>query len=131
MAECTPLFLPGTELTGYATAPVVGKTFADISADIQSGPLLSPTSEGGNISVATCAAAARALGVFKTDGAQGDKVGIHLGGVVPVTAGAAITAGQEVQAGAAGTAVPLAAGRPAGKAVTAAANNTDVFVRLY
>ena len=51
--------------------------------------------------------------------------------VVKVTTGAALTAFQEVQAGAAGVAIPLAAGVKLGYALTSAANATDAEISLY
>lgn len=53
------------------------------------------------------------------------------GMIVPVTAGAAITAGQEVEVGTAGQAIPLAAGKSVGLAVDSAANGADAAIRLY
>lgn len=110
---CVPLYRPGGDLTGFTTAAVVGKTFADISADIQSGPDITQTAldavyDGGNIQVATCAPGARPIGVFAYDQVQGAVVPLLLGPgfVVPVTAGAAITAGDEVQVGTSGQAIP-------------------------
>ena len=50
---------------------------------------------------------------------------------MPVTAGAAITAGAEVEVGASGKAITLASGKAVGRALTTAANNADVYVRLY
>ena len=51
--------------------------------------------------------------------------------IVPVTAGAAITAGQEVQSDATGQAIPLAAGKPAGLAMSGAAAGADCQVKIY
>jgi hypothetical protein len=131
--ECIPYYEPGTRITGHATATVVGKTIADVSGNFQSGPLLSATSEGGNIQVATCAAGVRGIGVFGYDGVSGDKIPLITGpGIVaPVTAGATITAGQEVEVGSAGKVIPLASGRPVGKALSGASANADCPIRLY
>ncbi len=133
MPECIPYYEPDQPLTGQATAAVVGKTFADISADIESGPLLSTSAGGGNVKVATCAAGVRGVGVFAYDGPNiGDKVPLFGPGTVcPITAGAAITFGQEVEVGAAGKVIPLAAGKAVGKALTGAAANADAMIRLY
>jgi hypothetical protein len=136
---CTPLYAePDEPLTGHTTAAVVGCTFANISADIQSGPLLSTlalstTFDGGNISVATCAAKLKPIGVFAFDRAEGEPVTIYAAPnlVVPVTAGEAITAGEEVESDAGGKAIKLAAGKAAGKAYTTAANGKPCFIRLY
>jgi hypothetical protein len=134
---CTPLFNNGDEpMTVRVTAPVVGKTFGAISADIQSGPAITTTAlpatwDGGNIQAATCGAGLKADGVFAYDQVTGGVVPIHrAGNVVPITAGAAITFGQEVQSDAAGKAIPLAAGKSLGVAEASAVLNADCFVRL-
>jgi hypothetical protein len=135
---CIPLFKPGKDITGHTTAAVVGKTFANISGNIQSGPTITSTAlpatyDGGNFQVATCAAKARAIGVFAYDRAEAEKVPILRGSglIVPVTASGAITAGEEVEVGAEGKAAKLAAGVAVGKAYTTAANGEDCFVSLY
>jgi hypothetical protein len=136
---CTPLYAePDEPITGHTTAAVVGKTFANISANIQSGPgittlALPAAFDGGNISVATCAAKAKPIGVFAYDRAEGEPVTLLCspGLVVPVTAGEAITAGEEVESDAGGKAIKLAAGKPAGRAFTTAEAGKDCFVRLY
>lgn len=136
---CNPLFDAGMKpTTGHTTAAVVGKTLADISGDIQSGPgittvALSTTFDGGNIQVATCAAKKHAIGVFAYDRAEGEPVPVlyAAGAVLPVTAGEAITAGWELESNAEGKVVKLAAGTAIGKAVATAENNKDCFVRLY
>ena len=135
---CTPLYRPGDEITGHTSAAVVGKTFADISGNIQSGPQvesvsLPSTFDGGNIVVATCAAKLKPIGVFAYDRTEGEAVTLLCtpGLVVPVTAGGAITAGEEVEVGAEGKAVKLGEGKAAGRAFTTAASGKDCFVRLY
>lgn len=135
---CHPMFKGGDPITGHTSAAVVGKTFADISGPIQSGPnittvALSTAFDGGNLVVATCAAKGKPIGVFAYDRAINEPVTIlySAGGVLPLTAGEAITAGEEVEVGPAGKPIKLAAGKAVGKAVTTAANGEDVFVRLY
>lgn len=135
---CNPMFGCEKPITMHASAAVVGKTFADISATIQSGPsittvALSTTFDGGNLVTATAAAKAKAIGVYAYDRAEGEPVPVlyEAGGVLPVTAGAAITATEEVEVGANGKAIPLAAGKAVGKATTTAGNGEDCFVRLY
>ena len=51
--------------------------------------------------------------------------------VIPVTAGAGITFGQEVEVGAAGKAVPLASGKAAGMCLSGATNGNDAIIKLY
>jgi hypothetical protein len=135
---CHPMFGTGEPITGHTSAAVVGKTFAAISGPIQSGPnittvALSTTFDGGNIVVATAAAKAKAIGVFAYDRAINEPVPVlyKAGGVLPLTAGEAITAGEQVEVGAAGKPIKLAAGTAVGVAVTTAANGEDVFIRLY
>lgn len=136
--QCIPLFKGGNvPVTVRVTANVTGKTFGAISANIQSGPDITSTAlpttwDGGNLQAATCTAAAKADGVFAYDQTSGEIVPLHgSDAVVPVTAGAAITAGQEVEVGTGGKAIPLASGKAVGKATTTAANNADCYVRLY
>jgi hypothetical protein len=131
--ECIPLYEPGSRVTAHCEAAVIGKRFVDISDPMQSGPGLSATSEGGNIVVSPCAAAAKALGVAAYDQAIGGKVGVLMSGmIVPVTCSAAITAGAEVEVATGGKAVTLSTGKAVGKAVsTTAGADVDVFVKLY
>lgn len=112
---CVPLFKGGDkDLTVRVTADVVGKTFGRVSGDIQSGPTITTvtlpsTYDGGNFRYATCGLGQRADGVFAYDATSGNVVPlIKKGNIVPVTAGAGITAGDEVQSDAAGKAIPLA-----------------------
>jgi hypothetical protein len=114
---------PGQTITGVASAAVTGKRFIKISGD----------RSGGNVSVAPCASGDRSCGVAVTDANTGELVRIARGNsrVVKVTTGAALTAFQEIQAGAAGVAIPLAAGVKLGFALTSAANATDAEISLY
>lgn len=123
MAECIPFKQPGADVTAQATAAVTGKRFVGISGDIL---------PDGSLRVAHAAAASRAIGVAKYDAASGAKVGVYRGArmVVPVTAGANITAGQAVEVGANGQAVPLAAGVAVGYAETAATSGQDARICL-
>jgi hypothetical protein len=117
------VYAPGRDITGEATAAVTAKTFLAISGD---------RTMGGNIAVATAGAGARVFGVAKWDAATGQVVGVaRATGVVRVVAGAAITAGVEVQSDAAGHAVPLSSGKPAGLAIATAASGADAQIALY
>lgn len=134
---CRPMFGADKPITYHTTAAVVGKTFANVSGNIQSGPniesvSLPSTFDGGNLQAATCAAKAKPIGVFAYDRAEGEPVPVlyETGAVLPVTAGEALTAGEPVEVGANGKAVKLAAGIKAGTATTTAANGKDCFVRL-
>lgn len=121
--EMIDVYDPGRDITGRATAAVTGKRFLKISGN----------RSGGNIAVAPCAAGDRSCGVAKYDAASGDIVGVARGNsrVVRVTAGAALAAGDEVQAGAGGVAIVAAAGAKLGYALTAAANGADAEISLY
>lgn len=134
---CYELFTEIDEdITAHATGAVVGKTFAAIS-----GPLPNPlditstalptTYDPGNIQVATCGAGLKAVGVFAYDQVSGGTVPLKRGKVVPVTAGANITAGQEVQSDAAGKAIPLASGKALGIAWDSALSGADALISLY
>src|ERR687898_180617 len=100
------VYKPGTDITGRATAAVTGKRFLKITGN----------RSGGNLAVAPCAAGDRSCGVSKYDAASGDTVGLARGKdrVVHVTAGAALAAFEEVQAGAGGVAIVAAAGAKLG-----------------
>jgi hypothetical protein len=135
-----PLYDDADEITVLTTAAVVGKTFADVdsaTSGFSSGPALTTTAvpaawDPGVVQAKTCAAGAKCLGVFTRDAASGSTVLVLTHNrILPVTAGAAITAGQEVQSDASGNAIPLAAGRPNGKALSSAAPGADCFIRLY
>lgn len=119
--ECNPFNRPGQDVTGHATAAVTGKRCVAISGD----------REGGNIAVAHATAAGRIFGVAAFDAALDAKVPVIRGGIVPILAGAAIAAFEEVEVGVAGRVIPLAAGVAVGFAVTAAANDTDAQICLY
>lgn len=134
-----PLFKSGEKDQTYrVTADVVGKTFAAVSGDIQSGPVITTvvlpsTFDGGNEQAATCAAGAKAVGVFAYNQASGGVVPvIGKGATTNVTSGAAITAGVELEVGTGGKAITLASGRPVGIAKsTVGGANLDVYVELY
>lgn len=123
--EAIPLFRPGSDVTCLTTAAVTGKTFVDVSATVDSTT--------GLIKVATASAGARALGVATYDAASGARVPVIAGPgtIVYVTAGAAVTAGAEVEVGTSGKAITLASGKAVGKSLSTGANNADMLVRLY
>lgn len=134
--DCIPLFRPGVDITAQASAAVTGKRVVKISGNITSGPGLSATAEGSNPRVAHCSGAADVpFGVSKYDAVINGKVGVIREGIVPVTAGAPITAGQQVMADAngqvipyvyAGAAVPI----PVGTAIADASSGADCYVAL-
>ena len=121
--ECIPLYRPGLDITAVTTGAVVGKTFVDYSAALTTGL----------VSVVTATAAGKVAGVAAYDAASGARVPVirGKGQIVPVTAGAAITALAEVEVGTGGKAVTFSAGVKVGRALSTGVNNTDCFVELY
>lgn len=134
--DLIPLFRPGADVTAQATAIVAGKRVVKVSAAMTSGPGLSNTAEGSNIRVAQCAGATdQPFGVSKYDAPSGGKVGVVREGIVPITGGAAVTAGQAVMADANGKVIPYvyagaAVPVPLGIAVTDGVLDGDVYVAL-
>lgn len=91
------VYAPGQDIPGVATAAITSRQFVKVSADRDSGT--------GNVSVAPAAAGDRPLGVAAWNAATGQIVRIARGGVLKVTAGGAITAGDPIAVGANGAAV--------------------------
>jgi hypothetical protein len=123
-----PYYEPGERISGIngSASPIVSKTFVDVNGNKNTG-------DPRTINVKTCAAAAKAIGVAGQDIAVGER-GVLLtspGMVVPVTAGGTLTAGQEVEVGANGQAVTLAAGKAVGKALDGATAGNDAMIKLY
>lgn len=123
---------PGEDLTGKATAAVTGKRFLGISANRTGGGAGGLSTDLANVySVAHATAAGVVIGVSAHDAASGSLVGVLSGGIVPVTAGATITAGQRIEVGTNGQAIPLAAGIAVGVAMTGAASGADAEIKLF
>lgn len=118
------VFSPGRDLTGVSTTTVVPFTFLAIAGARDSS---------GALKVTTATAAGQTCGVCKYGVDAGQLTGIARGNarVVWVTAGAAITAGQQVQVGAGGTAVPLTSGAAVGYAIDTAASGALAAISLY
>lgn len=116
-----PFYSEGAEFTCHAGAAITGKRFVKITgAAVGERPVVVP-----------CTAAAKVFGVAGFDAAAGEGVTVYrLPNVMPVNAGAAITAGQEVESNATGQAIPLAAGKSAGVACADAANAADAKIAL-
>lgn len=132
--ECIPYFDAGEDVSVRAEAAVTGKRFVKVS-DPQDGPAnmgLDPAATGGRIVVSHCPAGEKPFGVASYDAAiNGHLYAIRGQKIVPVTAGASITAGQQVEVGTNGQAIPLASGVAVGLAVDSAANGTDCPIALY
>jgi hypothetical protein len=105
-----------------ATANITGKRFVAPSGDVTGGPGLS-TDNQNLYRMATCGAGLKPAGVAKYD--------VSSGRIVPVTTGAAIVAGVQVQSDGAGAAITLASGVPAGLAMSGAGSGADCQVKLY
>jgi hypothetical protein len=130
-----PLYEDADHLTGRATGAITGGRFVAVSGDLEASPLLnasSPSTTGGNIKVAQAGAGVRALGVAAYDAAaDGDKIHVYAGRfVVPMVAGANITAGVQVESDAAGKPITLASGIANGIAVSTATTGNTVYIAL-
>ena len=131
--ECIPNYDSGEDLTGFCEAAVTGKRFVAISDPKKvASQALSTGVDGGNIVVSPCGAAAKAIGVAGYDAAINTLVPVIRGHkVVPMTSGAAVTAGVEVESDSTGRAITLAAGKALGVALTTAgAADVDILVAL-
>jgi hypothetical protein len=129
--DCIPYKRPGEDISAKATAAVAGKRFVKVSGARTSGPGLAATAEGSVYQAAQCVAGDRAIGVSAWDAALNEIFTIIIGGIVPVTSGAAITAGAEVQADANGKAITLAAGKSLGVCMnTVAGADVDAEIKL-
>lgn len=117
------VYEPGQDISGRASAAITGKRFLKISGN----------RNNGNVAVAHADAAGRTCGVSGRDTASGKLVNVLRGKdrVTFVTAGANLTAFQEVEVGAGGVAVVKASGVAVGYAVTAATSGGDAEISLY
>lgn len=97
---------------GLTTHPLQAVTFTP-TADIPAFRFI-----GGD--GATCGAGARAIGVTKEDVKNGVPAAAATYGVEIIEAGAAVTAGAEIESDATGRAIPLASGKSNGVALSAA-----------
>lgn len=118
--ELIPYWDPADTITCHAEAAVTGKRFVTIS-----GPRVADLPQ-----VSTAGAGARVFGVSSRDTAITDAFTVHRAGVLPVLAGAAITAGELLASDALGRAVPANGGVAVAVAVDDAVDATDVPVVL-
>ena len=143
--EAIPFYEPGGRLTAHAAVAITGKRFVSLvspgrqfvppptgTAQLSRSAGLSGEASGNNYKAGVPAAAAWCWGVASHDAAAGSKVTILCdpGMVVPVTAGAALTAGTEVQTDATGSAIPLAAGVPLGRVMADCPIGLDAEIKL-
>jgi predicted RecA/RadA family phage recombinase len=129
--EAIRYYQPGEDITAYAGSGVTGKRCVNISANRQAGPALNTSTSGGNVTVAHASAGGVFFGVAAWDAATGELVDIRRGGVVPITADGAITAGTRVEVGTTGKVRTLASGIAIGVAVNGAADGADAEIALY
>lgn len=116
------VFEPGRDLTVIAVGAIRGKTFLNLAAGAtnRSEPKAQTASVGG-----------ASVGVAAYDAAEGQRTGLKVQGVYPVTAGADIAGGQDVAVGENGYAVPAAdTALIVGRATFGAAEGADVDVFL-
>jgi hypothetical protein len=121
MPNAVELFKDGP-IPCKASAAVTGGRFVKISATVEA--------TDGNPVVAHAGAGEKVFGVAMHDAAIGAFVTVaRPGDVMPVTSGAAVAAGAEVQSDANGKAITLAAGKSAGIAInTVGAADATVYV---
>lgn len=108
--DCIPFYDDADIVSGICSAAVTGKRFVKISGN--------RAGAGSNLSIAHADAGGRKFGVSGFDGAIGEYVPVYHapGVIVPVLAGAAITAFDEVMVGANGVAIPATARADSGPA---------------
>lgn len=112
-------------VTAHAGAAITGKRFVAISGAMTDG---NPTMTHA---AADAMANPAGVGVAAYDAPVGTKFTAYTGNqVMPVRAGAAITAGQTVESNAAGEAVPSATGAVLGVAYGDAALGADAPIKL-
>lgn len=130
--EAIAFYDSGEDITGFCTAAVTGKRFVKVSGARTGGGPVSDDIGGGNVKVAPAGAGDKVFGVATYDAAINSLVPVaRANKVMPVLAGAALTAGQEVQSDALGKAIPLAAGKAAGLVIDDAASGAEAQVSLY
>ncbi len=100
--EAVPFFFPGDALPAVAgSGGVTGKTFVAPTGPLSAGL----GTAGGYPTVVTCGASAKPVGVAGFDAIATAQVSVYTEGVIPVTAGANLSAGQEVMSDASGHAI--------------------------
>jgi len=114
MADYSPIFPSNPPYTSTASAAIVGGNVVEVSAAGTVQP-------AGAASVAVC-------GVALFDAATNAQVTISRGGVQELVASGTVTAGQQIEAAAAGQVRTLASGRAIGVALTTATTGNKVQV---
>lgn len=132
--ECIPFYEDGDELTVQADAALTGKRFVEISANKDPASFaLAADAVGGNFHVNYPSAGGLVFGVTMRDVASGAKVGVWRGKgmIIPVTAGASVARGDELQVDTTGRVITATTGVKVGRALTAATVGNDAMVTLY
>jgi hypothetical protein len=122
--ECIPLYEPGKRITIIADGGINGRRAVKVNAS------KGQTFPGANLHVIQAVAGDRPDGIALWDLLTNEVGGMIRDGVVPVDAGATVTAGQEVQVDATGRVITLAAGKSIGKAWTDATVGNPCYVAL-
>ncbi|MFW0787571.1 capsid cement protein [Gordonia sp. CPCC 206044] len=114
-------YKPGSDVTCQATAAVTSRHLVAISGD---------RAARGNIAVAPATAGGRIFGVAVTDADTDHLVTVARDGIVLVTAGATVNAGDDVEVGANATVIPNTDGVVIGQAVATATAGSDAEIAL-
>jgi hypothetical protein len=133
--DLIPFYEDADRVTVGCVEAITGKRFIAPIESMLSGPGMPATVQvgasdpvdGANIMAAHCPAGARALGVSTWDEVAGGKTGCISEGIVPITAGENLVAGQLVAAGAGGVAVGVSA---TGTAATLAFGAGNAKIKL-
>ena len=112
----------GSDLTCHATTKITGKTFVTYAGEMHRDLITVTTADAGG----------PVAGVAKYDADAETLIGVARGSsrIITVTAGAPLAAGDKVEVGDGGKAVPLADGDLAGFSVAPAEADTDALISL-
>jgi hypothetical protein len=136
--ECIPFYDDGDEIPVEASSGITGKTFCAITGrhsgyqagtGINAG--LDTDASGGNYMAATAGAGVAAAGVASYDAATGEKITLLRRKILPVTAGATVTVGSQVECDASGRAINLNTGKALGVVLKAATVGLDAEILVY
>lgn len=122
--ELIPFKEHADRLTCTPSTAVIGKRFVSLAGDRQAD---------GTYTIAPSANAGKALGVACWDAGVGAKVtvvSVDAGDIVPVRAGAALTAGASVMSDATGQAIVATGAAALGICMTGCASGADAQIKL-
>lgn len=146
--ECIPFKMPAISFTAKASAAITGKRFVVISGDRTGGGgpgAAGSTSVGAGLSsdvenvykVKLAGAGVQPVGVSGWDAALNEELkvyGMASGAILPVKAGEALVAGDEVMSNATGEAIKYVEGagkKAVGMAMTKAGSAEDAEIKFY